>query len=139
MNPNYKPLSSLDVAKLPNRKPSPRFSMTTNVSTTPGHSPQKSHDVLGPHEELTFVDSQIEVKGSDEQTFGQSEKLVAEIMCKALPTNQIPAFQHEMELKQRHLKQLREKQTILDTLNNEISNTELGFKNKYNSNLTSNS
>ena len=43
MDPNYKPPSSLDVAKLPSRKPSPRFSMATNMSTTPGLSPRKSH------------------------------------------------------------------------------------------------
>ena len=41
MDPNYKPPSSLDVAKLLSRKPSPRFSMSTNVSTSPGHSPRK--------------------------------------------------------------------------------------------------
>ena len=52
MDPNYKPPSSLDKAKLPSRKPSPRFSMVTNVSTTPGHSPHKSH----PHENIkSFV------------------------------------------------------------------------------------
>ena len=39
MDTNYKPLFSLDVAKLPSRKPSPRFSMVTNVSTIPGQSP----------------------------------------------------------------------------------------------------
>ena len=39
MDPYYKSLSSLDVAKLPSRKPFPRFSMATNVSSTPGHPP----------------------------------------------------------------------------------------------------
>ena len=42
MDPNYKPPSSPNVAMLPPRKPSPRFSMDFNVSTTPGHSPRKS-------------------------------------------------------------------------------------------------
>ena len=39
MDPNYKPPSSLDLAKLPPRKPSPRGSMDTNVPTTSGKSP----------------------------------------------------------------------------------------------------
>ena len=39
MDPNYKPPSSLNVENLSSRKPSPRFSMATNVATTPGHSP----------------------------------------------------------------------------------------------------
>ena len=42
MDPNYKPPSSLNVAKLPSRKPSPQFSIDINVPTTPGHSPRKS-------------------------------------------------------------------------------------------------
>ena len=43
MDPNYKPPSSLDVAKLPSRKPSPLFSMVTNVTTTPEHYPCDFH------------------------------------------------------------------------------------------------
>ena len=39
MDPNYKPPSSLDVAKLPPRKPSRRGGMDTNVPTTSGQSP----------------------------------------------------------------------------------------------------
>ena len=39
MDPIYKPPSSLDVTKLPPRKPSPRGGMDTNVPTTPGQSP----------------------------------------------------------------------------------------------------
>ena len=41
MNPNYKPLSSLNVAKLPPIAPSPRLNRDNNVTTTPGHSPRK--------------------------------------------------------------------------------------------------
>ena len=37
MDPNYKPPSDLGVAKLPSRKPFPRFSITT----TQGQSPRK--------------------------------------------------------------------------------------------------
>ena len=37
MDPNYKPPSDLGVAKLPYRKPFPRFSITT----TQGQSPRK--------------------------------------------------------------------------------------------------
>ena len=36
MDLNYKPPSSRDVAKLPSRKPSPRFNMATNVANPPG-------------------------------------------------------------------------------------------------------
>ena len=39
MDPIYKPPSSLDVTKLPPRKPSPRGGMDTNVPTTSGQSP----------------------------------------------------------------------------------------------------
>ena len=138
MDPIYKPPSSLDVTKLPPRKPSPRGGMDTNVPTTPGHSPCNPHGVLDPHDELTIVDSQIEAKGPDELYLSQSEKPVAEKMYKPLPTNKMPAIQHEIELKQRHLKQLREQQTLLDSLNSEISNLELGFNTKYNNNSTSN-
>ena len=45
MDPNYKPPSSLDVAKVPPRKPSPRGSMDTNVPTTSG-SPLVSHTYI---------------------------------------------------------------------------------------------
>ena len=38
MDPIYKPPSSLDVAKLPPRKPFPRGGMDTNVPTTSGQS-----------------------------------------------------------------------------------------------------
>ena len=37
---NYKPPSSLDVAKLRPRKSSPRFSMATNVATSRGVPPE---------------------------------------------------------------------------------------------------
>ena len=66
----------------------------------------------------------------------QSEKIVAENMYKALPTNQVSAIQHEIELKQRHLTQLTEQQTVFDTLNNEISH--MGIKNNYISHFHSN-
>ena len=46
MDPNYKPPSSLDVAKLPPRKPSPRGGMETNVPTTSGQSPCSPHYYL---------------------------------------------------------------------------------------------
>ena len=46
MDFNYKPPSSLDVAKLPSRKPSLRLSMTPNVATTLGHSQPKLQNVL---------------------------------------------------------------------------------------------
>ena len=39
MDPIYKPPSSLDVTKLPPRKPSPQGGMDTNVPTTSGQSP----------------------------------------------------------------------------------------------------
>ena len=66
----------------------------------------------------------------------QSEKPVAE--NKILPKSQISAFQHEIELKKMHLKQLRHQQIFLETIKIEISNIELGIKNKYSSNLTNN-
>ena len=138
MDPIYKPPSSLDVTKLPPRKGPPRGAMDTNVPTTSGQSPCKSHGVLDPHDELTIVDSQIEAKGPDELYLSQSEKPVAEKMYKPLPTNKMPTIQHEIELRQRHLQQLREQQTLLDSLNSEISNLELGFKTKYNNNSTRN-
>ena len=46
MDSNYKPPSSLDVAKLPSRKPSLRLSMAPNMATTLGHSQLKLQNVL---------------------------------------------------------------------------------------------
>ncbi len=42
MDPNYKPPSSLNIAKQPPRNPSPRGGMDTNVPTTSGQSLCKS-------------------------------------------------------------------------------------------------
>ena len=87
------PLSCLDVAKLLLRKPSPRFSMATPLE----HSPWKLNGILCLLEEPTFVDSQKEIKGLDK--LSQSWKLVAENVYKEVPTNQMLAIQHEIELK----------------------------------------
>ena len=45
MDPIYKPPFSLDVAKLPPRKPSQRGGMDTNVPTTSGQSPCNPHEL----------------------------------------------------------------------------------------------
>ena len=41
MHPNYKPTSSVGVAKLPSGKPSLRFDMATTMHATQGHFPSK--------------------------------------------------------------------------------------------------
>ena len=40
MDPSYRPPSSLKVAKLPPKAPSPRLDRDNNESTTPGNSPE---------------------------------------------------------------------------------------------------
>ena len=95
MNPNYKPPSSLKVAKLPPKAPFPWLNRNNNMSTTPGYSPHNLYEVWHLHQEPTFVDSHIEPNSPDELNLSQSEKPVVE--NKALPTNQIPAFQHEID------------------------------------------
>ena len=72
MNPNYKPLSSLNVAKLPPIALSPRLNKDNNVSTTF----RKLHGVRDQHKEPTFVDSRIEFNSPDELNLSQSKHLL---------------------------------------------------------------